>query len=290
MTKLLLTIGIPASGKSVLAEQMKDFVCVERDFFRKKQYDQGQSWSQEFEKNVAKEQEIEVLMHLKNNRNVIISDTNINPKTREKWKAIAKNLNVDYSEIIIRCDLDLALERNKTRTGWKFVPENKIKEFYIRFTEQFPLHYKPMKCLPKAFIFDVDGTLAKNNSGRSFYEWNNVIMDDVYWDIANLCNDLYLLDYQILILSGRDSICKADTHTWLEKNTISYDKLIMRPKGNKLPDHIIKHDLFHKHIAPYYTVLGVFDDRPKVCDMWRSIQLRIYQIGDPAVKTKPTNY
>ena len=50
----------------------------------------------------------------------------------------------------------------------------------------------------------------------------------------------------------------------------------MRGFGDNRNDRLIKEELFFNHINDKYSVLGVFDDRPRVVRMW-------YDIGIPTV-------
>ena len=47
----------------------------------------------------------------------------------------------------------------------------------------------------------------------------------------------------------------------------------MRPESDSSCDTIIKKRLFLKYVAPFYNVVGVFDDRPKVVNMWHDINI-----------------
>ena len=71
---------------------------------------------------------------------------------------------------------------------------------------------------------------------------------------------------------------------WLYDNDIDYDLLLMRSKGDMRDDRIIKSELFWEYVAPKYSVISCFDDRPKVCDMWRDIVLNVFQCGNPNVR------
>lgn len=125
--------------------------------------------------------------------------------------------------------------------------------------------------MKKAIIVDIDGTLAKMN-GRSPFDWDRVGEDKVnepVLDIVNAMNYKYHGDLHIIIFSGRDGVCRPETHTWLVLNKIPFDDLFMRPEGNNEKDAIIKRRLFEAHVAGKYDVLFVLDDRNQVVDMWR---------------------
>ncbi len=277
--EIVVTIGIPASGKSMLAEtKYPDHIQIERDQLRKAFYDQGQKWSKELENSVTMLQKKLVMKAVKDNLNIIISDTNINANTRKGFNKLAENVGYEYKEEIVRCDLKLALERNARRTGWKCVPPKVIKSMYTSLTEQFPIPYERPEAgsKPLAYIFDLDGTLA-HMVDRSPYDWKAVGRDRLDEAILTILENFKY--NHIIIMSGRDSICYDETREWLHEFKISYDDLIMRPKGCNLKDSVVKHDLFHKYVADNYDIIAVFDDRQQVVDMWRKMGLKCLQVA-----------
>jgi hypothetical protein len=125
--------------------------------------------------------------------------------------------------------------------------------------------------MKKAIIVDIDGTLAKMN-GRGPFDWDRVGEDKVNEPVKAVVDAMnygYQEDLHIIIFSGRDSVCRPETHTWLVLNKIPFDDLFMRPEGNNEKDAIIKRRLFEAHVAGKYDVLFVLDDRNQVVDMWR---------------------
>jgi hypothetical protein len=139
------------------------------------------------------------------------------------------------------------------------------------------LEYIPNANLPECYIFDIDGTIAENVS-RSPYEWLRVEEDKPHMDVIRILQELGEWS-SIILLSGRDAVCRKHTERWLNKHGVSYTALHMRPEGNNIKDSALKHDLFHEHVAPFYNVRGVFDDRQQVVDVWRKMGLRCYQVA-----------
>jgi hypothetical protein len=62
-------------------------------------------------------------------------------------------------------------------------------------------------------------------------------------------------------------------------NGIPYDKLLMRQAEDTRKDSIIKLELFNEVKLDYYVV-GVFDDRNQVVELWRDLGLQCYQVAD----------
>lgn len=54
----------------------------------------------------------------------------------------------------------------------------------------------------------------------------------------------------------------------------------MRPADDNRDDALVKYELFNKYVRDNYDVLGVFDDRNRVVDMWRRIGLTCYQVAE----------
>jgi hypothetical protein len=70
---------------------------------------------------------------------------------------------------------------------------------------------------------------------------------------------------------------------WIEKHDLPIDRLYMRLGGDTRLDSIVKHEIYYKYIAPFFDVRIVVDDRPSVCEMWRSLGLHVLQVTDPGI-------
>jgi len=128
----------------------------------------------------------------------------------------------------------------------------------------------------KAIIFDIDGTLAKNNT-RGHFEWDKVSEDSVNIPIMNMLDAYVNMGYRILILSGRDEVCLEDTKKWLKDNGIIYDLLLLREKGNKEKDVVIKRRMYEQ-IENEYSIELVVEDRDQVVKMYRDLGLTCVQV------------
>jgi len=119
---------------------------------------------------------------------------------------------------------------------------------------------------PDAFIFDLDGTLAKHVA-RSPFEENKVLTDAVIEPVARVLHSLKR-DYEIVFVSGRTDGCKEDTVKWIGAKIGIHDPILfMRKSGDYRKDSIIKKEIYEEHIFPNYNLIGVFDDRLQVCRM-----------------------
>lgn len=71
------------------------------------------------------------------------------------------------------------------------------------------------------------------------------------------------------IWSGRCESVRKKTEKWLEKHSIYYSSLKMRPIGDSTPDDQLKEMWLHDAKLKGEKIDFVFDDRPKVIRMWR---------------------
>lgn len=134
---------------------------------------------------------------------------------------------------------------------------------------------------PRAFIFDIDGTLAKMN-WRSPYDYTKVSTDLPHGDVVTMCNLLAMSQYKIIVVSWREwtAQCTNDTVSWLKQHLRADFELHMRKESDKRPDTDIKEEIFLNYILPHYNVVGVFDDRNRVVSRWRELGLRCYQVAE----------
>ena len=132
----------------------------------------------------------------------------------------------------------------------------------------------------KAIICDIDGTLA-HMQNRSPYDWDKVGDDVVDKTIKEILRTFYnTSEYAIILISGRNDVCRQITERWLGKNYIFYDALYMRNHNDYRPDEVIKKEIYDKHIKDKYDVEFVLDDRNKVVKMWRGIGLKCLQVEE----------
>lgn len=285
--KAVITVGISASGKTYWASQ-QDAVDINRDWIRFNVITPGSDWgSYKFNKTkeneVTKIQEQMVMDAFGKGQDVIISDTNINPNTRDKWTTLLTDLGYDVEIKEFPVALEVAYKRDSIRANG--VGQNVIYSQYQKW-----LDYKGRKTYvaatnkPKAVIFDIDGTLAQME-GRSPFAWDKVGIDSVKELVKAMAIGYDAQGYVILCVSGRDGVCYDDTHMWLNKNDIPYWYLFMRGEGDTRKDTIIKEEIFWNKIADRYNVVGVVDDRPSVVRMWHELKIpNVICVGNPYVE------
>lgn len=285
--KAIITVGISASGKTTFAKSLdRTWVNVNRDDLRFTIT--GTSGWGEYKFNKSVESMVTNLQYrmveeARNvGKNVIISDTNLNPKTLNMWQEFLEGLEYKVETKHFPVKLEEAWKRDSLRDNG--VGHSVIYNQWLRYHHQYSYTYTPNELLPKAAVFDIDGTIARMVD-RGPFEWHRVGEDEVRWDIAEYLNALKQNDYEIILLSGRDSCCRNQTEDWLERHEIPYKELFMRSEEDNRPDTEIKEELFKTHLAGEYNVQIVVDDRPCMIRTWHRIKIpTVMSVADPYIE------
>lgn len=130
---------------------------------------------------------------------------------------------------------------------------------------------------PKAYIFDVDGTLAQKGD-RYIFDYSKVYLDSPREQVINMAKILTKAGYAIIIFSGREASCLEETCDWLKTHGIVYQEIQLRPIKDNRDDTIVKKEMYDS-IKDKFDIQGVFDDRPKVLRMWRDQGLTTFDVG-----------
>lgn len=288
--KIIMLKGLPASGKSTWAkEQQKQgsFVRISKDEIRPMLG--GYSPRREKEVIRIRNRLIEEAIGIR--RSVIVDDTNLNPIHERSISQLAKKLGVKFeiNDSFLQVSPEECIERDLHR-GEKSVGASVIWEMYYKWLAPQNLKYLEQDFeKPRCVIVDIDGTLAHNTSGRSFYSYEQISKDTPDPFVTCMVDALYHYGVEqsgerypkIIIVSGREDSCREETEAWLDKNFIPFDEFYMRKADDHRPDTIVKREIYENHIKDRYAVLGVIDDRPVVCRMWRSLGFRVAQVGNP---------
>lgn len=138
----------------------------------------------------------------------------------------------------------------------------------------------------EAIICDLDGTIslfkmADGTELRNCYDASTSNADLINVAVAKAISAFELTGHKVIFLSGRESKYREPTIEFLnrvsEKFGLSKDiTLYMRATGDSRSDDIVKSELYYNHIKDAYNVVAVFDDRPKVVRLWRSMGLFVF--------------
>jgi len=297
MTKITIMVGVSASGKTTKAKEIAkttNALIVNRDQLREMLF----GYSQENINNYyelpdlyLKENQITIFQNLliekalKKGNDVIIDNTNLKQSYINDF---LKNFNeYEINFCLLECSLEEAIKRDKSRI--RSVGEEVIKRQFnnlkilkknFKFKEQLPSQIKIYNnhSKPKAFVFDIDGTLAIN-SERNPYDLSRVIEDKLNNCVATCLHSL--VSFKIIICSGREGTeeCEDLTKKWLNLNNIKYDFLMMRKEKDQRPDYIVKEEMWHKICKDYYIV-AMFDDRNQVVNHARKLGFNVFQVNE----------
>lgn len=288
MRQCILTVGVSGSGKTTWATEFvkgKPWVNLNRDdlrhlVFEKKRPGEKFSWSRwnkAWEKPVTELWESQALAIINDRgiEGIIISDTNLDPGFREKTEKLFASNGFDVSLKVFDVEYEVACARdlNREHSVGASVIAYQIEMFWRQFREQ----YVPDQSLPKAFMVDLDGTLALS-SQRNVFDFSDVISDTPNKYVLEVILALQER-FKIVVLSGRDDSCFDQSLKWLSNHGVDVDSLFMRKTGDKRSDSIVKTELFFGNVADRYNVIAVIDDRPKVVRTWRSIGLNTLAVG-----------
>ena len=169
---MTLLVGLPASGKSTWAKARialnpgTHFYYVNWDSLRA---EMGfTTFKRENETLMQEESYRRVREAVRNGvEEIIVDNTNLNERTRNRWKAVASNLGIDYGEMWftggtneqLGTPTELCIQRDALREGKAQVGRAVIERMALfAGLIQFPVSYSRGK--KDLVILDIDGTVA----------------------------------------------------------------------------------------------------------------------------------
>ncbi len=112
--EIIVLVGIPGSGKSTIARnRFPNHKRLNLDTL-----------------HTRKKEDEEIATCLMNGSDIIVDNTNTTQKSRKKYVQIAKLFGIPIRAIYINCPVDLALQRNASRTGKEHVPDKAVRFYY----------------------------------------------------------------------------------------------------------------------------------------------------------------
>ena len=138
------------------------------------------------------------------------------------------------------------------------------------------------------FIFDLDGTICDVSHRRQYVAtkprnwdaWNRGLMNDVPHPAVKIVYQALRqqYEYDMIVVSGRSDDYKEQTIKWLTDNEIFYDEIYMRKYKDHRDDAVVKGEIADE-ILKTHRILGVFDDRKRVVDMWAKRGIWVFDCG-----------
>jgi predicted kinase len=291
--------GLPASGKSTLARELGVPRFNLDDYRAMMGFTRGTNgWSKEKEKLAVEAMVRGAVAVAEQGSPLVIDNTHLNPRLPKLYKQRFTGLDVEFVvHDLTGVPIETCIERDAVRSP--SVGENVIRKLADDMERSRRLRwrltgawmndrpivepYVPDTSLPKAVVFDIDGTLSLHVA-RGPYDFDKVETDAVNEGVARILR-MYLRDQvredvQIIFLSGRKGEYREHTMRWLTRHELFGSELHMRPVGDPgRPDDVVKLELFNEHIRNRFNVLAVYDDRDRVVALWRRLGLTCLQVA-----------
>lgn len=286
--RVILTKGLPASGKSTWAkEQVRTGAGlvkrVNKDDLRAML--DADEYSPANERFVLMIRDSIIIRAIRESHHIIIDDTNLNPEhERHIRELVGPRVRFEVQDFT-DVSVGECLKRNEQRglpikqevihrmaKQWK---DWKEQDCAVTFAEPPQYRFDPSRV--DAIVVDIDGTLA-HHWNRSPFDYSKVGSDYVDPQVRDVVNR-FSADHRVIVVSGRDEKCRHATMEWLDENRVRWDKLYMREHGDERDDRIIKRELYDRHIADKYNIWFVLDDRDRVVSMWRNdLGIKVLQV------------
>lgn len=262
---------------------------VSRDIIRQSFGLVGKGVLQQDDERLVTKIETDMLRRaVRDSRHAVVDNTNLDDRRASAYATEAHLMGTYFKEVnlydpakddlyISRSDIPTNAVRRQCKSAKKMHP------LQVRVERIVPVFNNPD--LPSAYIFDVDGTLADSKGIRSPYDYSKVYRDRPIMAVSNVAAAIDALNVQspsmpqVIFVSGRKAECRKDTTQWLREVTGCEPLLFMRADGDDRHDAQVKYDILRNDILPRFHVLGVFDDRARVVQMWQSAGIRTMDCG-----------
>jgi predicted kinase len=295
MPRLIITRGLPASGKTTFARKLQPGVVrVNRDDLRRMLHGDRlfTTWA---EGQVTAVQRAQVEALLRARADVCVDDTNLSSRLVREWAEMAARFGAtfevhDFTDVPV----DECVRRDADRPESERVGADAIRRMYERYlagrTLPLPVPdvtpgrpavvYDPPPGAPKIVLVDIDGTVALMGD-RSPYDMHRVGEDQPHLAVIAAVRAMHAAGHAIVYCTGRDESARADTEEWLDRHVgVPYEALFMRDIYDSRRDSVVKREIFEREVKDRYHVVGVFDDRMQVVKMWRDLGLTVFQVAE----------
>lgn len=299
--KMIITRGVPASGKSTFAREWvsadpDNRIEVNRDNIREMMGFPGRG-SKDQEKMVTDIHRAMIASAADSGKSVIVSDTNMVARFVKPIIRMGIDAGMDVEIKDFKIDFDTAVNRDRHRAD--SVGEDVIRNFFQRYpvknwisgekmiqdvkkiaTKSGYAPYRNDPSNPDAILVDVDGTIAHNNGVRDFYDYtDNVMKDSPDASVIRAVKIAHDAGIKVIIMSGRGDTAKEATIRWMEKYNVPWDDIHMRADKDMRADWIIKDEMVREHIQDNYHVIWCYDDRNQVVDHHRAMGYQVFQVA-----------
>lgn len=145
----------------------------------------------------------------------------------------------------------------------------------------------------QVYLFDIDGTISDpfhrlhliQNGNKQWDEFFKQSKRDLpIWDVIKTQRLLKKAGALIIMVTGRSDMVRQITEDWMRSYGIPFDYLYMRKANDHREDYIVKEELLNKildeHNLGLSDIVGVFEDRQQVVDMYRAKGLKVFQVAE----------
>lgn len=272
--------GLPASGKSTRAKELLEAdgnaIRLNKDLLRKMLH---------FDTFTGKNEELTQSAQIaladyftSHGKNVIVDDTNLNPKVVARWKEFARPYGTKFEIVRMDTSIEECIERDAARN-------EKVGQYVIK---NMARQYRLFPNGKKEVLVDLDGTLADITHRLHFVkqepkDWKGffqtIMQDSPRKEVIEQVKK-YKDTHNIVIVSARPENYKHDTIIWLYQYLgIWFDTIIMRRAEDKREDSLVKKEILERYFDKE-NIECVFDDRPRVIRMWREQGLQVVDVGE----------
>lgn len=309
MNKIIITIGISASGKSTWAKKYikdeKNAVIISRDSIRMSLFGYNEKTIKDYynlpdfkdnEDFVTNISDSLIRKSLSLGKDVIIDNTHLREQYINHYKSFGYPITLKWFDV----DVSTAIKRDANRDASvgsgvianqsiNFTKLNKKKitedinsfndklDYFLTNAKKRPYNPTKQDCI----IWDMDGTLCHAN-GRGYFEYKKVGDDISDVAIESLHSYIYDTDdfnLKSIILTGRSDECLEETSDWLKENLIHFDEIYMRDQKDFRKDWIVKAEHIIE-IQKKYNIVCIFDDRNQVVSFMRNLGFKTLQVQE----------
>lgn len=305
MKQLILTQGLPGSGKTTWANEQAEqanrdscdgrpcerMIIVCKDDIRR---ELGGTHSKEREAEVVRIRDSRIANALQSGQSVISADTNFARTHKVRLEGLARQHGAAFSIQRFRTPIEECVRRDalrdeSVRVG-RSVIDGMVKSYKLDTdptwygTDPTLLvpRYTPTAGLPWVILSDLDGTLAlfDEKAHRGPYDASRCDEDDANYPVLATLVSMRQNGWHVIYLSAREDTYRTKTEWWLKTVGAPAGPLYMRPALDGRKDWIVKSELFEAHIRGKYNVLYVLDDRNQVVNFWRRLGLTVFQVAE----------
>jgi predicted kinase len=298
--KLILTRGIPGSGKSTWA---KSWVSEDPEHRIRFNWDDmrnmmGPYWVPSREHINKHILWAAVNAAAYNNRpyDIVIDNMNLNPKDWKQYEDWILNYNNSLNSeetntqyVLEFKDFFTPIEECVKRDSMRINPigEKTIREIYSKYrhfiqttnVEKYVNNLvKPDPNKPYCVVIDMDSTMCFNTNKRPWY--GKGAAEEMINDIENfgVCETVWALmqEYPIIVATGRDTSQEEVTRKWLSQHRIDPVKYYFRTEGDYRKGTVVKKEQIEK-IMKDYNILVIFEDSEPIVQMYRDMGLTVLQ-------------